>query len=262
MIKLICSDLDGTLLNDKGDLPTGFYDTLRMLSKKGIIFVAASGRLYGTLNNNFRKSDSPLLFIAHNGAVVQYNNDGEEIFGSIIEPHKVNNVTKLLKQMNLQVYLCTKTFAYIENPSEIMLKTFENSDMPLNIVTKLEDNSGEIYRIGIFDPNNIQESTVIKVEKTIGDDFEYQLGGKKWLDLMNKGVSKGSAIKIIQDRFGISKDETMVFGDYYNDISMLKSATFSYAMKNAPDEVKKYAKFIAESNNENSVLKTILATCL
>lgn len=262
MIKLICSDLDGTLLNDQGNLQTGFYDVIRMLNQKGIIFVAASGRMYGTLNNTFSLANFPLLFIAHNGALVQYNNDGEEIYRNIIEPYQVKRAVKLLKQMNIETYLCTKTFAYVERPSKEMLNSFEKGDMPIVLVDNLEYNFKDIYRIGVYNPSKIKKSTVIQIEEMLGNCFEYQLGGALWLDIMNKGVSKGNAIKKIQEKFAISEVETMVFGDYYNDISMLNAGAESYAMQNAPDDVKVHAKFIAESNNNNSVLRTILANCL
>ena len=261
IIKLICSDLDGTLLDDAGNLQVGFYDTIKMLNEKGITFVPASGRLYGTLNHTFSNSDFPLLFIAHNGALVQYSNGGKEIYKNTIEPSQVKKAVKVLKQLNLQIYLCTKTFAYVENPSKIMLSSFEKGDMPAVLVDNLEDSFSDIYRIGVYDPNKIKKSTLHQVEEMLGDEFEYMLGGEIWLDIMNKGVNKGNAIKKIQEKFSISKIETMVFGDYYNDISMLNAATYSYAMGNAPDDVKKHAKFITKSNNNNSVIKTILANC-
>lgn len=232
-----------------------------MLNEKGITFVAASGRLYGTLNHTFSQANFPLLFIAHNGALIQYSNGGKEIFKNIIKPVQVKRAVKLLKQMDLQIYLCTKTFAYVENPTKIMLESFKKGDMPAVLVDNLEDNFSDIYRIGIYDHDKIKKSTVHKIQEILGDDFEYVLGGEIWLDIMNKGVSKGNAIKKIQEKFSISKIETMVFGDYYNDISMLNAATYSYAMGNAPDDVKKHAKYIIKSNNNNSVVRTILANC-
>ena len=62
---------------------------------------------------------------------------------------------------------------------------------------------------------------------------------------------------MIQQKFGITREETMVFGDYFNDVEMLKAAYHSYAMENAPSGVKKHANFIAKSNIENGVLEVI-----
>ena len=63
-------------------------------------------------------------------------------------------------------------------------------------------------------------------------------------------------------QFNIDKNNTMVFGDYYNDLTMFKAAHYSYAMKNAPEDVKEQANFIAESNNDNGVYKAIRERCI
>jgi HAD superfamily hydrolase (TIGR01484 family) len=155
--------LDGTLLDDAGNLQVGFYDTIKMLNEKGITFVPASGRLYSTLNHTFSNANFPLLFIAHNGALVQYSNDGKEIYKNTISPTQVKKAVKLLKQLNLQIYLCTKTFAYVENPSQIMRNSFEKGDLPIVLVDNLEDTFSDIYRIGVYDPNKIKSSTFNKI---------------------------------------------------------------------------------------------------
>ena len=75
--------------------------------------------------------------------------------------------------------------------------------------------------------------------------------------MMAKGVNKGLAIKKIQEKLGIKHEETMVFGDYLNDLEMMDSAYHSYAMDNAHDDLKKVARFIAKSNDECGVVQAI-----
>ncbi|UCE93931.1 MAG: HAD hydrolase family protein, partial [Flavobacteriaceae bacterium] len=67
------------------------------------------------------------------------------------------------------------------------------------------------------------------------------------------GANKGRAVQLLQDSLGVSKEETMVFGDFNNDLEMIDQAFFSYAMENAHDNVKKAAKFSTKSNNEAGV---------
>lgn len=74
---------------------------------------------------------------------------------------------------------------------------------------------------------------------------------------MVKDVNKGVAVERIQKYYGIKPEETMVFGDYYNDIEMFKRGFYSFAMKHAPDEVKRYANFVAESNANDGVAQEI-----
>ena len=71
------------------------------------------------------------------------------------------------------------------------------------------------------------------------------------------GVDKGKGIKIIQQALGISDKETMVFGDQDNDVEMLKSSYYSYAVLNAVDSAKKAARFMADKNTSDGVLKIL-----
>ena len=73
MIKLIATDMDGTLLNDNGNINEKIFDLIQSLNEKDIKFAAASGRFYSQLSKNFEKVNTDMIFIAHNGALVKYN---------------------------------------------------------------------------------------------------------------------------------------------------------------------------------------------
>jgi hydroxymethylpyrimidine pyrophosphatase-like HAD family hydrolase len=77
------------------------------------------------------------------------------------------------------------------------------------------------------------------------------------LDISNLNSNKGTAIKFLQEKMNITPEQTMVFGDYLNDLEMLEAATFSFAMKNAHEEVKKTARFMTENNSNLGVEKII-----
>ena len=102
--------------------------------------------------------------------------------------------------------------------------------------------------------NGVNQAIVDYLEENLNDMLEFVVSGGKWIDIMNKGINKGKAIKILQEKFNIDEKNTMVFGDYYNDLTMFKAAHHSYAMGNAPEDVKKHAKFIAESNNKDGCI--------
>ena len=83
------------------------------------------------------------------------------------------------------------------------------------------------------------------------------VAGEIWLDIMNKNVNKGAALEKIQNDENISYEETMVFGDFYNDIEMLGKAKFSFVMENANEDMKQYGNYIAKSNRNYGVIKAI-----
>ena len=87
--------------------------------------------------------------------------------------------------------------------------------------------------------------------------FLLKISGKNWLDISNPTSNKGTAIQFLQKEMNITPEQTMVFGDYLNDLEMLEAAYYSYAMKNAHENVKKTARFITESNTNLGVEKII-----
>uniref|UniRef100_UPI00366F4FB0 HAD hydrolase family protein n=1 Tax=Ruminococcus bicirculans (ex Wegman et al. 2014) TaxID=1160721 RepID=UPI00366F4FB0 len=100
------------------------------------------------------------------------------------------------------------------------------------------------------------------LENIIVENFNVQLSGKYWTDIMNKGVTKGTALRTIENRIGVRYEETMAFGDYLNDVDMLNNSYYSFAMSNAHESIKKVANFMTGSNNDNSVMKEIEKHCL
>lgn len=257
MIKLIVTDLDGTLLNNDGKINDKFYDILKIIEKRNILFIACSGRFYSTLDEDFKNVKSKLILAAHNGSVIQYSKHGECIFESKIKQKSIIDIVDFCDYLGIEKYLCTKEHAYISNPSIQLLNKFKKYRVPVKIVKDLREVKKDIFKIGLFNEDGIKNSIIKSINEKYDGDFEYHLSGDCWFDIMNIGVNKGNAVKTLQNRFNISKNETMVFGDFYNDISMFKYAQFSYAMKNAPEDVKKHANFIAKSNNENGVLEVI-----
>lgn len=257
MVNLIATDIDGTLLNNKGELHESFKEVILKLNNKNILFCVASGRLYGTLKKNFEHIDSKILFICHNGALIQYSDTNSAIFEELIDNTVASEIVDFLKTLNVEIYLCDKESAYLNCPSKAITEKFNECDVSIAEVDDLKSIQCNLYRIGVFQSSGIKQEIIKKLELRFGDKVSFQRGGDVWLDIMSKGIDKGKAIEIIQNKFNISKMETMVFGDYYNDIPMFSKAFYSYAMANSPEDVKKRANFIAPSNDENGVLQII-----
>jgi len=98
MIKLIATDMDGTLLDENGHLPEGFIEILDRIKAKNIKLVVASGRPYYTLQTNFGPIGSSLSFICENGAIVVDNN--KIIYESIIDSNDVTDIIKCSKEID------------------------------------------------------------------------------------------------------------------------------------------------------------------
>lgn len=261
MIKLIVTDMDGTLLDENGHLPPGFTEVLDRLTAKNIKLVAASGRPYYTLQTNFGPIGRHLSFICENGALVVDNNN--VIYESAIDKNLVDEVINSAKEIEGNVLvLCTANCAYIENCSEEHLTEIKKYYTIVKNVDDLRNVTDDIVKVTICNLNNSLENLNTIFKPKFEDRLNVVGSGEIWIDISNKGANKGTALKSLMETYNISREETMVLGDYYNDIEMLAQAEYSFVMENAPEDMKQYGKYIAASNVEHGVLRAIIEYAL
>lgn len=256
MIKLIASDMDGTLLNDQGQLPADFSATFSRLQAQNIIFAAASGRQYFSLRETFLAIKDDVLFIAENGTLVMFKD--EELYFHPLEKEHVPQLLTIARTINNSyTVLCGKRSAYIESTDQRFVDEVQKYYAKYEIVEDLLNVDDDILKISICDFINAEENANAAFAPAYADKLQVTVSGEMWLDITHKTASKGKAIQYIQEKFNIGFHQTMVFGDYFNDVTLLQNAFHSYAMENAHPEVKKHARFLALSNNNNGVTNAI-----
>lgn len=252
MIKLIATDMDGTLLKSNNQLPERFPEVFERLQEEGIIFAAASGRQYYNLIKRFEAVQDQMMFIAENGTFVIYKN--EEILVKSLDRNDAYELVKIGRTIDeAYIVLCGKKSAYIEGNDERFINEVKKYYERFKVVECLEDVEDEILKVTLCDFKGAEENS-IKYFEAFKEDFQVTVSGYLWLDIVANGTNKGVAIEYIQQKLGITPEETMTFGDYLNDLEMMKSAYYSYAMENAHEELKEAARFITQSNDEEGVL--------
>lgn len=256
MIKLIASDMDGTLLDENGKLNKDFFHVFKQLKEKNVIFAAASGRQYFNLAENFKSVKDDMLFICENGTYVLHKD--KELYSNVLDKSYVNALIKHGRTINgCEVVLCGKKSAYIEKNYEKFITEIEKYYFKYTIVDDLMDVDDDILKVTICDFLGSKENSNNIIFPKWGSKLHVTVSGKIWLDITNKDANKGIALENVQEKLNVSYDETMVFGDYYNDLEMLTKAHYSFAMENAPCEVKAKSNFVAKSNADNGVLEEI-----
>ena len=254
-IKFVATDMDGTLLNSKKEIHEEFYEVFREMREKDIIFAAASGRQYYSLLETFDNIKDDMMFIAENGTFVVYK--GKEIVTNSLNRDLAMELINIGRKIDESyVVLCGKNSAYIESDDDRLVNEVSKYYKRYKIVDDITTINDDILKVTICDFRGSEEnSNNYFVEYR--DKAQVTVSGDIWLDITAKNINKGVAIKEIQELLGINYEETVVFGDYLNDLEMMESGYYSYAMKNAHDDLKKVARFIAKSNDENGVVEAI-----
>ncbi len=257
MIKMIVSDMDGTLLNSQKQLPNDFTSVFHMMKDAGIQFVVASGRQYYTLVDEFTHLDHNFAFVAENGGFINWLGQSK-----VMNPIKAVDAKELINRVRqlegVHMVLCGKDGAYVEDTtSAAFMGELAKYYVRHTVVDDLLAVEDEILKIAINDFNNLESSTYRIIKKRFNSLFQVSTSSPVWLDIMPKGVNKGVAVEFLQDQFGVLPSETMVFGDYLNDYEMLQKGEYSFAMANAHPKLIKIARYIAANNNMDGVTKVI-----
>ncbi|MDO4330858.1 MAG: HAD family hydrolase [Lachnospiraceae bacterium] len=257
MIKLIASDIDGTLVRDgENTLNPELYDEILRLRAKGIQFVAASGRQWHSIERIFDPIKEKIFYVSDNGAYVGCH--GRNLFLTTIDRQLVMDLVRDIRACeDLDVMVSGPDVVYLDTDDQEFISWLENSYRfevkRVDDITKVED---QFIKVSAYRKHNVEEGARAIREK-YQDRLKLTISGDMWMDCMAKDVNKGAAIRQIQESLEILPEETMAFGDQLNDMEMLGRAYYSYAIGNARPEVKAAARFQADTNVNNGVLKVL-----
>ncbi|PCS00129.1 HAD-IIB family hydrolase [Lactococcus fujiensis] len=258
MIKLILTDLDGTFLNSKGDYnKEDFSNILSELTKKNIAFGAVTGKQTERVEELFGDLADKIWILGDSASRIKHA--GKFEFESLIPNSKGLDIISKLEgiQADQTIIACTTQAAVIADRRQLLDgELVRRSYATINVVKDFSEITDDFVKITVFDRKKRCFDTFEKI-KGEQDNFYIVASEAAWIDITSKGIHKGTTVQKLQEILAVSSDETMAFGDGYNDFELLNQAQESYAMANAFDEVKTHAKHIAPPNDENGVLQVI-----
>ena len=262
MIKLIATDMDGTLLTSDKRMPGEFLCVVRALKAQGTSFVIASGRQHATLRRDLADLQGDVLFIAENGAVIA--EDDKQLHIDPLPENAIEDILLAAKDLcGVHAVGCRAGCALVsaDAPADFIksVKMYYESTQVVPDLIAASRGLTDVCKVAFCSMGNAATNALPPLERALGDRHAVILSGQDWVDIMKKGVHKGSAMRILQRMRGVSPEECMAFGDYLNDYVLLDSVSESYAMENALPELKRIAKHIAPSNDEDGVMRVIKA---
>lgn len=258
-IKLVAVDIDGTFVRSDYtyDIPR-FKHILSRMQNAGCNFVVASGNQYYQLRDLFPGYYDELSFVAENGAFVKDRK--ELVFTANMAKETVDFVIDICDEYpEVLNVLCGVNSAYCQRGtvSQEFFELTNNYYHRLQWTDDFKDVKDQILK---FAPTVPEEKTYFYYDifrKRLKGRVEPTTSGHGSIDLIVPGCHKASGLKRLAERWGISPKQCAAFGDGGNDIEMLNYCGYSFAMENAPQNVKNAAKYVCPSNEEDGVLVTL-----
>jgi Cof subfamily protein (haloacid dehalogenase superfamily) len=280
MIKLIASDMDGTLLNSNHDIDKETVEAIRKAEEAGIIFAISTGREYESVKTVLDKHNIKAQCILSNGA--EYRDEEGNILDVVnINKESAKMIIKILEENKLSARIFTNKGIFTTSSREEALKEIIYRTMSFN-PELTEDKAREVAEnLGFF--------TVLQYIEDIDKFFDEGIEIRKFvafhrdidlIDNMKKIISeieglaisssfrdnieitdinaqKGIILEQVAAKMSIDREEVMILGDSFNDYSMFEIFEETVAMKNAIPEVKAIAKYITDTNDNLGVAKAI-----
>lgn len=259
MIKLVLTDMDGTFLNNNGDFNRELYkDVKRLMKEKGVVFTPVTGKQCERVEELFGEDADDLWILGDSETRIKHN--GEFVYESLLRNKLGLKIIHMLEEISLEhtIIACTRTGAVIKDttPTE-EAAIVRRSYAQVRQVSDFNEIKDDFVKITIHDPLLRCMETRERLSPFF--EFAYIVASEAaWIDIANANVHKGTTVEHLQKLLHVTPEETMVFGDGYNDLELMDRATYSFAVRNAVDELKEEANYITRSNEEDGVLKTII----
>ena len=281
MIRVIASDMDGTLLGDDHRIAPETLEAIKEAQEAGIRFMIATGRNFKGAMAELQDTWLVCDYVVGSGAEVR-DPMQNVIETRVLSRELCRRVYKSVKKFPVSVIFCTDGYDYrVGTPEEVeeslilelqlfhenmtreeILKTSvyrrikENSKV-VSGLKEMEEKKIPVYKIFLFsDDTDMLE----QIDKVLGENRDIAVASSfpTNLEITDVRAQKGPVLKNYIERLGYAMDEVMVFGDSLNDLSMLEmDFGATVAMENASPEVKAAAKYVTKSNNEHGVAYAI-----
>ena len=265
--KLVVTDMDGTLLNSQGKVSDENKEVLNKLQDEGVHIAVATGRIYASARIFAKYIGIKTPIIACNGAIARKIENNEILYQNPLKKEDCNKVLDILRRYDVYFHFYTDDTFYSERLERSALKIFERNKtineedkIDMRIVDDSYDtinNSKEkILKFLVID-DDVALLQEIRKELSQVPGIDVCKSRPDNLEIMNKGVEKGKAVKKLADSLGVKQEEVICIGDNENDISMLKYAGLGIAMGNAEEIVKETADYVTEINDNSGVAKAL-----
>lgn len=255
--KIVFSDIDGTVLNSKHELLASTIKAVQKLALKNIPFVLVSARMPKAMKLILNEMNVKMPMISYGGALVLDEQN------QILHDDKINKLDtkaiideiELLWPDDVVINYYSDDNWFVEDEDNKAVKREEN----ITNVKASQADFKELINKDIL-PNKIlcmtKANISSKIEAVLQEKFP-QLNIVRssdiLIEIMNKDVSKANGIEVLLHHLNMTPAQAIAFGDNYNDLTMLNFVGRGVVMQNAPEEIRKEAKYITKSNNEDGI---------
>lgn len=267
MVKLIASDLDGTIIDKNNNICLDNLKAIEKINNRNIPFVVCTGKTYSIFKELCSSFDASYGIFGNGTSIIDLKS-GETIYENLLNYSDITETIKLAKENNLHVHIYANNEVITEELLFLDLRNYKlqkkhiyNNEIKYSIVPDLlkyicnqklnifkivisGTSSLEHIKNKILNNLNVDVYSIKKYgeykDRIIDKEYEY-------LDIIPKNVNKDTALNYLSSYLNIKKNEILAIGDNLNDLSLVRNAGIGVAVKNAYPELKNVAEFTTKA---------------
>ncbi|CQR24178.1 hydrolase [Streptococcus varani] len=264
-IKMVATDLDGTLLNSQLELSKTNCTALENLKSRGIHVVLCTGRPFKGMQHLIDQIglDDQDYTVSYNGSLVQ-SCDGKQILHQAdLAPKSFARISHFFAQFGLGTHAMTmdKMYTYNYQVHPLTVRESYLGNLPLTVLNPKSYVSEPIIKIMAVGQKEDLDKAIQLFSSAFGDLFSINKSEDFYLEIMQKGDNKAKALKLLLDELQLGQENLLAFGNNLNDLELLKFARIGVAVGNAVPALKEESDYITESNDQDGVARFLQNYC-
>ena len=256
MIKLVATDIDGTILIPEGEFTEGVKSCVGRLCRQGVKVVLVTGRMKAAATRIAKELNLNTPIVSYQGGLVTVGED--VLYERYLTSEQAQRILDWAKSVNIHINLYNDDILYSENDCYEVQRYCNNLHTEYVVKPFAEINKTKINKLLAIDYSNPERINELEKElPKIFPDIYIVKSTPYFLEFSNPEASKSCAVNFLKEYWGLKQEEILTIGDQNNDIELLKAGGLKIAMGNATDELKKYADFITDSVFEDGFVRAI-----
>lgn len=255
-IKLVVSDLDGTLLNDNKEIDSKILDVIKSLYEKGILFTIATGRNYSLSKKIINVLGINIPYVCDNGGSIYQNNNC--IKANKLTFNDVINISFILDKYKVPYVVYGFNYLYSPKTSK-KLRMFLDNIGDIKRVTLIDELCNETIVKITLDTESVDN--VLEIKKEVEENFKsinFNKSEDALYTITDINSTKGNGLEFVVNELGITLNNVLAIGDNFNDYYMFEKAGIRVSIKNSKKELLAISDYVAGSNNNDGVSEFLI----
>ena len=259
MIKLVATDIDGTILGESGEFTPGVKNCIKTMQENGLKVVIVTGRMFAAAKQIAKRLNLTTPVVAYQGGMIKKSAESDEVlYDACIPVDDVKQIIRWARENNIHLNLYSNDILYVEedNPTIQQYASRQNLDYKIEPFDDIE--LSHVNKLLAIDYTDAEKVTGWINERRKAMPHLYIVKSTPhFCEFSTPQATKACAIRVLKKYWNLKDDEVLTIGDQDNDIELLKAGGISVAMGNATEELKKYADYITDTVDNDGFVKAM-----